>query len=68
MAMTWASNPGAVTEDSELTMCLMHGLLAGKGKLDLFQHALYYGHWVASGPRKIEDTVKCGLFIQSEHL
>ena len=38
-------SPGQVTDDSELAMCLMRGLLAGEGKLDLFYHCVYYGHW-----------------------
>lgn len=42
--------PGQVTDDSELAMCQLHGLLAGKGKLDLYKHCIYYGHWYNYGP------------------
>ena len=27
--------PGQVTDDSEMAMCLLHGLIGGKGKLNL---------------------------------
>ena len=30
-------SPGQVTDDSELAMCLMRGLLAGEGKLDILR-------------------------------
>ena len=42
----WHLTPGQVTDDSELAMCQMRGLLAGKGKFDLFHIALYYGTWL----------------------
>ena len=57
----WNVMPGQVTDDSELAMCLLRGLVAGRGKLDLFQHALYYGHWIASEPFDIGGTIKNGL-------
>ena len=46
----WGVQPGQVTDDSELAMCLMRGLLAGQGKFDMFQVALYYGYWIKSEP------------------
>lgn len=54
-------SPGQVTDDSELAMCLMRGLLAGEGKLDLFQHCIFYGHWVQYGPFDIGQTTENGL-------
>ena len=27
--------PGQITDDSEMALCLLHGLIAGKGKLNL---------------------------------
>lgn len=57
----WRLSPGQVTDDSELAMCLMRGLLAGEGKFDLFHHALYYGHWIAYGPFDIGNTTRNGL-------
>jgi len=58
---TWHLRPGQVTDDSELAMCLLHGLLAGHGKLDPFHHALYYGHWINSKPFDIGSTTRNGL-------
>lgn len=58
----WRTQPGQVTDDSELAMCQMRGLLAGKGKLDLFHHALYYGYWIHYDPFDIGRTTINGLF------
>jgi len=57
----WDLRPGQVTDDSELAMCLLRGLVAGKGKLDLFHHALYYGYWVHYEPFDIGVTTWNGL-------
>ena len=38
----WEVQPGQVTDDSELAMCQLRGLLAGQGKFDIYQHCLYY--------------------------
>ena len=32
----WQLAPGQITDDSELAMCQLKGLLAGQGKLDAF--------------------------------
>jgi len=53
--------PGQVTDDSELAMCLMRGLLAGNGKLDMDAVALYYGRWVGTGPFDIGITTRKAL-------
>ena len=37
--------PGQVTDDSELAMSLMHGLVEGEGKLDMSKVVRYYGLW-----------------------
>jgi len=57
----WRLMPGQVTDDSELAMCMLRGLVAGKGKFDLFHHALYYGHWHFYGPFDIGNTTANGL-------
>ena len=57
----WNVYPGQVTDDSELAMCLMRGLVAGKGKFDLFHHCLYYGYWIKLQPFDIGRTTLNGL-------
>ena len=42
--------PGQVTDDSELAMSLMHGLVEGEGKLDMSKVVRYYGLWFQEGP------------------
>ena len=42
-------------------MSQMRGLLAGEGKLDLFYHCVYYGHWYQYGPFDIGQTTENGL-------
>ena len=39
----WALAPGQLTDDSELAMCLMRGLIDGDGKLNSAQICKYYG-------------------------
>ena len=46
----WRIQPGQITDDSELAMCQMRGLLAGQGQLDPFYLAFYYGHWIDKEP------------------
>jgi len=57
----WKIRPGQVTDDSELAMCQLRGLLAGGGKYDPFHHALYYGHWVNSKPFDMGNATRNGL-------
>ena len=52
---------GQVTDDSELAMCMMRGLLEGQGKLNLDNVAKYYERWVATGPFDIGITTRCAL-------
>ena len=60
--------PGQVTDDSELAMCQLRGLLAGEGKFDRFHLCLYYGHWVHLGPFDIGHTTANGLGAQLQCL
>ena len=64
----WGLRPGQITDDSELAMCQLRGLLAGKGKFDMFHHALYFGSWVEMGPFDIGNTTRIGLCPQAEIL
>ena len=57
----WELRVGQITDDSELAMCLMRALLAGRGKLDMFHHALYYGKWMEFGPFDIGNTTRNAL-------
>ena len=57
----WGLSPGQITDDSELAMCQLRGLVAGQGKFDLFHLALYYGHWIYYGPFDIGTTTRNGL-------
>lgn len=59
--------PGQVTDDSELAMCMLRGLLAGQGKLNLDQVASYYGRWVATGPFDIGVTTRTALGPLAAH-
>ena len=52
----WELAPGQITDDSELAMCLMHGLLEGKGKLNAAAIVKYYGKWYKNGPFDIGYT------------
>ena len=53
--------PGQITDDSELAMCQLRGLLAGEGKFDLFHLCLYYRAWIVDGPFDIGGTTMNGL-------
>ena len=53
--------PGQVTDDGELTMCLMHGLVAGQGVLDLCHICVQYAHWLSSTPFDVGNTTRNGL-------
>jgi ADP-ribosylglycohydrolase len=41
---------GEITDDGELTMSLLHGLVEGNGKLDLDIIATMYARWFNSKP------------------
>lgn len=48
---------GQVTDNSELAMCLMQGLLQGEGQLDMDAVAHYNGLWGQSEPASYGITV-----------
>ena len=52
---------GQVTDDSELAMCMIRGLLAGKGKLDMDAIAGYYRSWMETSPFDIGTTTRQAL-------
>ena len=60
---------GQFTDDSELSLCLMHGLINGttsdqnQTTLDLNSIAEYYGKWIKSDPFDIGNTTKSALTI-----
>ena len=43
-------------------MCLLNGLVAGNGTLNLHQTCRYYGEWTSSTPFDIGNTTRNGLF------
>ena len=57
----WALAPGQITDDSELAMCLLHGLVEGKGKLNTGNIVKYYGQWYVFGPFDIGQTTRSAL-------
>ena len=52
---------GQITDDSELLLCLAHGLAESKGVLNLNKIAEYYGKWVKSCPFDIGATTRNAL-------
>ena len=75
----WKVGRGQVTDDTELAMCLIHGLTEANGKLSLDTLAKHYADWYryghfsmglttqnAFGPAKnIENGPYSDLFIQA---
>ena len=62
---SWYTQPGQLTDDSELAMCQMRGLLAGQGKFDLFHICLYYGWYWHLQPICAGGTTSNGLSPQA---
>jgi ADP-ribosylglycohydrolase len=54
--------PGQITDDGELTLSLMNGLIMGKGKLNLKQIVVQYGLWIQSKPFDIGATIRNAFF------
>jgi ADP-ribosylglycohydrolase len=52
---------GQVTDDSELAICMLRGLIEGGGVLNLDFIANYYGKWVETGPFDIGNTTRNAL-------
>ena len=58
---TWNLAPGQCTDDSELAMCQLRGLVEGDGILNTASIAKYYGQWFADGPFDIGGTCRKGI-------
>lgn len=54
-------SPGQVTDDSELALCLAHGISLGDGILSLDRISYYYRKWIMSKPFDIGNTTKTAL-------
>ena len=52
---------GQFTDDSEMAMCLMHGLIDGKGTLNQQLIAKWYLQWYKSPPFDIGNTTRCAM-------
>lgn len=66
----WELGPGQITDDSELAICLMSGIIKGcraageEGKgpvLDMDAVGRKYGGWIASKPFDIGNATKAAL-------
>ena len=53
---------GQITDDGELTMCLLHALCEGKGKVKQKEIARFYAQWIKSKPFDIGNTCRKSLF------
>ena len=53
--------PGQVTDDSELSLSLLHALIEGEGKLDLCAICKWYSKWLSSKPYDVGNTTRNGL-------
>ena len=53
--------PGQLTDDSEMAMCLLRGLVEGNGQMDLNPICKYYGLWIHSNPIGSGRTTKACL-------
>ncbi|CDW91870.1 UNKNOWN [Stylonychia lemnae] len=58
--------PGQITDDSEMALCIFHGLLNSKGALNLDNIAGMYFKWILSGPFDIGVTTKTALTPQEK--
>lgn len=52
---------GQVTDDSELAMCMMRGLIEARGVLNLDIIADYYGRWIKDRPFDIGNTTRAAF-------
>lgn len=60
----WNLNPGQITDDSELALCLMQGINLSHQKcqmLDMNYVAEFYGAWIKSPPFDIGMATKGAL-------
>lgn len=54
--------PAQITDDGELTLCLLHGLSESQGILKPDRICYYYGKWIDSRPFDIGNTTRNALF------
>lgn len=54
--------PEQITDDGELTMCLLHALSRGEGSLDIKEVVKFYAKWIKSKPFDIGATTRASLF------
>ena len=52
---------GQITDDGELTLCLMHALWASKGNISNTEIGRYYGKWMQTEPFDLGNTCKNSL-------
>ena len=60
-------SPGQVTDDSELAICLLNGLVEGNGLFSLEKIALNYQKWMLSPPFDIGTTTTKSLSELTKH-
>lgn len=61
--------PGQITDDSELAMCLLQGIVDGNSHINPDQESIlptkhiagYYGKWIATGPFDIGMATRAAL-------
>ncbi len=54
--------PAQITDDGELTLSLMNGLIKGAGQLNLKEVVRQYGNWIQSKPFDIGSTIRNSFF------
>jgi ADP-ribosyl-[dinitrogen reductase] hydrolase len=58
-------SPGQITDDSEMAMCMLHGILQshekGKPSFDPMDTAEYYCKWYENNPRDIGNTTRSAM-------
>lgn len=54
--------PGQITDDGELTLSLLNGLVKGNGKLDMKEITISYAKWIKSNPFDVGATTRKALF------
>ncbi|CAI2369959.1 unnamed protein product [Moneuplotes crassus] len=58
--------PGQVTDDGELTMCLLHALANGQGEFVESEAAKYYAKWYNSKPFDCGITIRSALSVADQ--
>jgi ADP-ribosylglycohydrolase len=63
----WKNGAGQITDDSELAMCMLHGLTTnpdtqdGETVMSTRNIAKYYGKWIKTGPYDIGMATRGAL-------